>query len=218
MSSNAVISLRSALPSFFAFYELVGFILLIPAALLNVVLLIGSLVSFNPVAILFQLACVAGSICALRLLQITAKGRPYVLSKWRISGLIFVPLSGVLLLVLFFSQALGPFGSVYYYALGPTLFIALALMNRPRLALSEGVRLSAPAGRRCTISRLLAGVWLLLVFGLVLLSLFGAFSTHDFSQMAELINPLNIINWMVIVLLAAPALLLIFIANRGSNS
>ena len=62
--------------------------------------------------------------------------------------------------------------------------------------------------------RVLGCIFLLIGAGLILQGLIATGMNHGSSAVLELLNPLNVINYVVAVLLLAPGVILIFVSRK----
>lgn len=191
----------------FGFFSWGGWVLILPPLLLGLLALVLAISTRNPLAILFQLACVSGYVCLLRWFLALSRGQAFRFTRGRQVALAFVPLSGAAWLALNFFAAIGEFPSVYYFSLAPTALLVLCVLVTRRLGALAGE--SDTARRRGWLMGSIGYLWLVLVSIAVVVSMLGTLSIRDLGQAAELVHPFNVVNWAILLVLAAPGLTLL---------
>ena len=190
----------------------VGVVLILPSVMLWCALMLVALGAGAPLLLVGVILALFGHYCLWQLYRAKAKQQRHSRRPLLQLGLILVPLAGVALLVMYLLG--NPVAGLFYYALAPNLLLALALVLPAQVTIGSSTSFSfhtKPKPNRLlgTLLKTLGYGWIGVVSLVFLISGVGIYATHDFGYMGAYFLPQNFINWLLLLILAAPGWLLL---------
>ncbi|OUS32148.1 hypothetical protein A9Q99_01715 [Gammaproteobacteria bacterium 45_16_T64] len=197
-------------------YIIVSLLLLLPPTLMFSLSIVLTLVGGEVGGIAMLVVASYSFLCLWKVFFDASLKRSAKLSWPLWLGVVLTPMSGAWMLYLFFDGQLGGFDQVYYFSLAPTIYATLSIYRSIR-GCNEGAKKPSKQARSL-FSRVL--LWLsylcfFSVFAFVFVAMAGTLMVRGYGAVGDLLSPLNWVNWVMMILLAMPALLLHKFSSRG---
>lgn len=198
-------------------YTVLTLVLLLPITTVYLMYMVLAPVAGYPLlAIVIPLCFALGFIALWRLYALQRKQPAAAWPLWIKIGSGMIAVASLLFLLGHSMGALYLDSTVaYYYGATPLLYLALACAYARLPAAWHPT--PHPVTRRTFLSLLVffaAVIWFVLIAAIIIAAMTGALTMHGFETIMDLFTPTNLLNWLVMALLAAPGILLL----KGSRS
>lgn len=202
-------------------YTALTLVILLPITTVYLMYMVLAPVAGYPaLAILIPLCFALGFIALWRLFALQRKQPAAAWPRWIKVGCGLMAVASLLFLVGHSMDALYLDSTVaYYYGATPLLYLALAYGYSHLPTAWHPV--PRPVTKRTLLSVLAflaALIWFVLVASIIIAAMTGALTMHGFETIMDLFTPVNLLNWIMIALLAAPGMLLLNGSRRLRRS